>query len=329
MSTPVRGKLPLSATDGSPFHPGEQAVQERLGVRAKLEQIGRRIVRDFMPDEHRELFEDLPFVLVGSADATGKLWASVLFGEPGFVRSPTATSLVVSTPALPGDPLVDNLRVAAPLGVLGIELPTRRRNRANGRVALVETDRFELTVEQSFGNCPKYIQARAGTFVAARSAAEPTHEGAALSENAHGLLQRSDTTFIATSSRQPAQGGAEGIDVSHRGGRPGFIRVDTESNGTVLTMPDFSGNFMFQTFGNLELEPRAGLLAFDFESGDVLSLTGSARVLWDDPRIESFAGAERLLEYRVERGLLWRGVAPNWSRPELSPHLRGTGTWRP
>jgi hypothetical protein len=59
----------------------------------------------------------------------------------------------------------------------------------------------------------------------------------------------------------------------------------------------------------------------------VLSLTGSARVIWDGPEVSSFAGAERLLQFRPSAGLLWHGVLRNWSRAEQSPQLSGTGTW--
>ena len=310
----------------SPFHAGEQAVQERFGLRERLQQTGRRMVRDFMPDEHRELFEDLPFVVAGSADTEGQVWASLLIGEPGFVQSPNAKSLLINALPLPQDPLRQSLREGAPLGLLGIELPTRRRNRANGHVARAAADSFELTVEQSFGNCNKYIQARAGLF-AAPPDLQPTREGSRLSIEAQRLLTHSDTSFLATSSREPERGGAHGLDVSHRGGRPGFIRAAAVNDATLLTMPDFSGNFLFNSFGNLEQNPHAGLLALDFDSGDVLSVTGQARVIWDGPEVDAFDGAERLLQFRVERGLLWRGIARGWSGPELSPHLRGTGAW--
>lgn len=311
----------------SPFHAGERAVQARIGVRERIEQIGQRVLRPFMPDQHRELFEDLPFVVAASSDARGRLWASLLSGAPGFIQSPTARTLLVGAEPWPSDPLRDNLRAGAPLGLLGIELPTRRRNRANGRVLVAADSGFELEVEQSFGNCPKYIQSRAGSFAAARDVRPPELLSASLSLEARQLLQQTDTTFIATSSRHPEQGGAEGLDVSHRGGRPGFIRVTASDQSTLLTMPDFLGNFMFSTLGNLEQDPRAGLLALDFASGAALSITGSARVLWDGAGLDPFAGAERFLEIQVESGLLWHDVARGWTAPELSPHLRDTGAW--
>jgi predicted pyridoxine 5'-phosphate oxidase superfamily flavin-nucleotide-binding protein len=313
--------------DGSPFHEGERAVQSRIGVRERIEQTGRRIVRDSMPAEHREFFEDLPFLLVGSADLAGGVWASLLVGEPGFVRAPTPNRLQVQARPLPGDPLAQGLRVGAPLGLLGIELSTRRRNRANGHVAGVGNGEFELDVDQSFGNCKQYIQARAGSFAEPAAVRPPTREEAQLSAEALGVLARADTTFIATSSRDAERGGAEGVDVSHRGGRPGFISARMHDGTTLLTLPDFSGNFMFNTFGNLEVNPRAGFLALDFESGAVLSLSGSARVIWDGSAVEAFEGAERLLEFRPESGRLWRRVLAEWSEPQPSPNLRDTGVW--
>lgn len=327
--TAARAKPPGWGGVESPFHPGEQAVQARFGLRERLEQTGRRIVRDFMPDEHRELFEDLPFVVAGSSDSAGQVWASLLIGEPGFVRSPNAKALVIAARPLAQDPLQQSLRQGAPLGLLGIELPTRRRNRANGHVARAAGGSFELTVEQSFGNCNKYIQARGGSFAAPPPGVQPSLEGSLLSANAERILAGSDTSFLATGSRNPERGGAEGLDVSHRGGRPGFIRAEPHDGGTLLTMPDFSGNFLFNSFGNLEQNPHAGLLVLDFDSGDLLSVTGSARVIWEGPEVEAFAGAERLLQLHVARGLLWRGIARGWSRPEPSPHLLGTGTWPP
>jgi len=295
--------------DGSPFHEGEQQVQERIGVRERVERMGRNIIRDFMPAEHREFFEDLPFLVVGSADSAGALWASLLPGEPGFVQAPGPRSLEVSAEPLPGDPLLNNLRLGAPLGVLGIEVATRRRNRANGRIARVGAGRFELSVEQSFGNCKQYIHARAGVFLVPPEARpHPVAEAAELSTAARDILARADTTFIATASRSAASGGSEGVDVSHRGGPSGFIHSERSASGSVLTLPDYSGNFMFNTFGNLEVNPRAGFLVLDFEMGALLSLTGKARVLWEDARIGAFPNAERLLELRVQSGWLWRNI---------------------
>ena len=306
----------MDAAD-SPFHAGERATQERAGVRERIERGGRRMIRDYMPEEHRLFFEQLPFVLVGSLDAASRPWASLLRGEPGFVTSPNPRSLIIDAAASAGDPLRENLRAGAPLGLLGIQLETRRRNRANGRVIWSSERGFELGVEQSFGNCQQYIQSRQR---GAPIATGPSEAGGALvSARGNALLAACDTAFLASASAHPEHGGREGVDVSHRGGLPGFIHVDTLHDRTRLTLPDFRGNFMFNTLGNIEVNPRAGLLACDFENGDLLSLSGAARVIWDGPELASFAGAERLLQIDVEAHVLLGGaLGERWSAPEFA-----------
>jgi len=322
---------PPGMGDESPFHAGERAIHERLGIAARMQRGGRRMISDFMSDEHREFFEQLPFLLVGSLDAAGRPWASWLSGPPGFVSAPTPHSLMVARLPDARDPLVANLRAGAPLAALGIELETRRRNRANGHVAWVGDRGFELRVEQSFGNCKQYIQSRTvtGPKPVVRGDTFPQgRQGARLGSSALEIVARADTAFLATASAAPPRGGSEGVDVSHRGGRPGFLRASDEGSHTRLTLPDFYGNFMFNSFGNIEVNPRAGLLMVDFESGDLLSLTGAARVLWDEPRVSEYSGAERLLEIDVdEHVILTNALGERWSAPEFSAQLDGTG-WK-
>lgn len=313
-AAPPRLQKPLGwEREQSPFHEGEQRVQARVGVRERIERMGRNIVRDFMPAEHREFFEDLPFLLVGSVDRQGAVWASLLPGEPGFIQAPTPRSLQGRALPLPGDPLASNLFVGAPLGLLGIELATRRRNRVNGRVAQITNGVLDVNVDQSFGNCKQYIHPRAGVFAAPAARALPTREQPRLTPEALAILAQADTSFIATSSHDAERGGIEGVDVSHRGGPPGFIHTEQTETDTRLMLPDYSGNFMFNSFGNLEVNPHAGLLALDFRAGALLSLTGTARVIWDDPRVALFEGAQRLLEFRVQSGWLWRGILQQWA----------------
>lgn len=332
---PVPAKPALRGWPGerSPFHRGERTVQERAGVRERMEQVGRRVIRDFMPDQHRELFGKLPFLLVGSLDARRRPWASVLVGQPGFVSTPDSRTMRVDTRPGYGDPLEANLAAGVKVGLLGIQPETRRRNRANGIVAESDARGFVVRVEQSFGNCPKYIQARQPEFLAEPSsvhAPRPVHrEGAILSASSAALVGRADTFFIATASASAnAADPVEGADVSHRGGKPGFVRVTQESGRTVLTAPDFAGNLHFNTFGNIAINPRAGVLFVDFDSGDVLSLTGTAEVVWDGPELASFAGALRLLRFSIDEGVRIENAVPlRWSRAEFAPQLAATGSW--
>jgi uncharacterized protein len=317
--------------EGSPFHPGEQEVQRRVGVRDQIERAGRNMVRDYMPEQHREMFEALPLLVVGSVDKAGHLWASLLAGQPGFIRSPSPKLLRINAQSALGDPLNEQLGLGSPLGLLGIQLETRRRNRENGRIIARDATSFTVEIDQSFGNCRQYIQAREPTYDAKLlgTATPPQVESSHLSARARELLGNTDTFFIATASLDPASGrGGEGVDVSHRGGRPGFVRVSDTALGTRLTIPDFRGNFIFNTIGNLEVNPRAGIVCADFQTGDVLSLTGTARAIWDGPELDSFEGADRLLSFEVESGIfLERALPLRFEGLVPSPDLLGTGIW--
>lgn len=310
----------------SPFHAGARAVQARVGVEAELDRVGRRTVRAYLTEQLRAFFPQLPFVLVGSADGAGQPWASFLCAPPGFVTAPTTTTLWIARDVVASDPLLNNLKVGRPLGVLGIELATRRRNRVNGYVATVTAAGFELAVTQAFGNCPKYIQARTCDFVAATSPPTPAPALAQCSDSltapAQALIARADTAFIAT-----AYAGTETapVEVSHRGGKPGFVRID---DAHTLTMPDFVGNFHFRTLGNLSLYPRAGLLFLDFANGDLLQIAADVELIWDGPLVASFAGAERVLRFRVRTIRHVAQALPlRFSAPSYSPFLAATGAW--
>ena len=186
----VPAPLPGWPHEAPPFHPGEVAAQARAGVRERMAAGGRRAIRGIMPDQHRDFFAMLPFIVVGSLDRQGRPWASILSGRPGFLQSPDPRTLTVAARPAYGDPLGDNLAAGAPIGLLGIQLETRRRNRMNGTVTEWADGRFAVTVGQSFGNCPQYIQARRPSFVAEPDSlgeARPVHaEGPVLSPRGGG-----------------------------------------------------------------------------------------------------------------------------------------------
>ncbi len=310
------------------FHEGERAVQARVGavVRERLAQMGPRVIRDFMPDQHREFFQQLPFVLAGTVDADGQPWASVLAAPPGFIHSPDAHHLKVRALPLPGDPLQHTLVDGADIGLLGIEPHTRRRNRMNGVVQNLGASGFDVVLSQSFGNCPKYIQAREPVYLDVQAASAPVvHESTGLDAAARRMVSQADTFFIATAYAGEGVGAAGGVDVSHRGGKPGFVRIDAD--GT-LTVPDFLGNFFFNTLGNLTVNPRAGLLFIDFDSGDLLYLAVTAEIVWEGAELQAFEGAQRLLKLKVVSSRRVEAALPlRWGAAELSPVLASTGQW--
>jgi uncharacterized protein len=310
----------------SPFHAGELAIQSRLGVQEQIDKQGRRVIRDYLPEQFRQFFSQLPYVIVGTADEVGNPWASILVGKPGFLSAPNDRTLQVTAKPLLGDPLINTLVNGIDIGLLGIELHTRRRNRLNGTVAAIHSDSFDVQVGQSFGNCPQYIQARMFELDE-NTPTTPTlvQQIAIFGEVEQAMIKASDTFFIATAYQDESAGAARGVDVSHRGGKSGFVRID---NDRTLTIPDFSGNHHFNTFGNLVLNPHAGLLFVDFDQGNLLYLTGSAEVIWEGAEISAYEGAERLLRFYLKRGYRVDGSLPlRWSTPEFSPFLDRMGSW--
>lgn len=306
--------------DVAPFHAGELAVQQRAGVTAAAGAAGRRGIRRFMPDQHRTFFAQLPFFVLGGVDAHAQPWATLRVGMPGFVTAPDARTLHIDGDALPGDPLAGAWQPDAPLGGLGIEFDTRRRNRVNGVVRAVDGGALTISVEQSFGNCAKYIQGRKATFVAREGDASGRADVSdRLSDADRALLAQADTFFVASANTSADAGAARGADVSHRGGMPGFVRVD---DACTLTTPDFSGNRFFNTLGNLQHDPRAGLLFIDFDSGDVLYVAARAEIVWDGPLVASFDGAQRVVRFHVREVRRTRGALPfRWSAPERAPQF--------
>jgi predicted pyridoxine 5'-phosphate oxidase superfamily flavin-nucleotide-binding protein len=199
----------------------------------------------------------------------------------------------------------------------------------NGIVRGLNASGFAVELSQSFGNCPKYIQAREPVYVDRPVPAKGpvTHESAQLSDAARRMIEQADTLFIATAYAGDGEqaGRAGGVDVSHRGGKPGFVRVE---GGGLLTVPDFVGNYFFNTLGNLVVNPRAGLLFIDFDTGDLLYLAVTADIIWDGPEVDSFAGAQRLMRLKVQSMRLVEDSLPlRWGEAELSPVLEATGTW--
>ena len=317
----------LNKKNQSPFHKGEKAIQTQLGVRDRMERFGQRVIRDHMPEQHQEFYRQLPFIIIGHADHNGFPWASILFKHSGLLQSPDKKHLIINSRAIKGDPLASTLDEnykqgkQTKLGILGIELNSRRRNRLAVHVSEYSQHKIELEVDQSFGNCPKYIQARDLTFISKEDHQQHTQQVQQFSQldaKATQLIENSDTFFIASYIEDKGGKDSEGADVSHRGGKPGFVQV----NNNTLIIPDYQGNYYFNTLGNILENPKAGLLFIDFDSGDVLMLSGAAHIIWESEEMKTFEGAHRLLKFTLGKGLLIRHALPfKWTKAEQSPFL--------
>jgi ferredoxin-NADP reductase/predicted pyridoxine 5'-phosphate oxidase superfamily flavin-nucleotide-binding protein len=280
----------------SPFHRGERIVQERLGV-CEIEDWARKVVRGYLPEEHRDFHTTLPFLVLGARDKDGRPWATLLDGPDGFVTSPDNQHLTINATPAPGDALEDSFETGSDVGILGIELATRRRNRVNGRVAENAAGGFTLRVDQTFGNCPQYIRERAWHRINGVPPGKAV-SGSTLTPSQRTWIESADTFFIATGYRGEGETAAFGMDASHRGGNRGFVEVLDHSR---IHFPDYAGNNHFNTIGNLVLDPKAGFLFVDFETGGLLQLSGTVSIDWESDALAEVPGARRLVTLTIER----------------------------
>jgi predicted pyridoxine 5'-phosphate oxidase superfamily flavin-nucleotide-binding protein len=272
------------------YHSGEIAAQARAGVREEATRIGNILVPNIPASAQSFLL--LPqMVVVSTLDAQGRIWASLLVGEPGFLRAVNPTTLEIHATPRPGDPLGENLRPSAFIGMIAIDPLNTKRFRINGRI-LEFSERLLVRTEQVYINCPKYIQRRELTVVGGSNEGQLTSisQTRRLSQQQQEEIRRADTFFIASINPE------SGADASHRGGNPGFVHVLGED---LLLFPDYAGNTMFQTFGNLILDSRAGLLFINFMHGGTLQLTGKANIIWDEKLAASLPGAQRLVLFEI------------------------------
>lgn len=291
-----------------PFHAGEREMQRRAGGLEEAEATGR-IIASSLPKAAGRFLARQRLVVAASLDSRGRVWASLLTGPAGFVEPVDPQLLRLAAQPAAGDPIAENLETRPELGLLVLDPATRQRMRFNGR-GLRRAEGVFLLVQQVYGNCPKYIQLRRLEGDAEAAKAIPTRVSTALDGRQRAFVAGADTFFIG--SFHP-EGGA---DASHRGGRPGFVRV---LDANRLAFDDYPGNGMFNTLGNLLAHPQAGLLFLDFATGDVLQLTGEARV-GDDFTV--VFRADEVRETPGQSSLRYRLVEPSPSNPPLSRDSR-------
>lgn len=279
------------------FHAGEREVQERASEEAQAVR-NAAVIADSIMGAALPFVAAQPMVVVGSVDAIGDVWASMVMGEPGFMTASDPHTIDFDLTRVfrdPHDPLWENLKQDRRAGLLMIELTTRRRLRVNGSMEMVTPERLQLRVDESYPNCPKYIQRRHLGRVTTHAERAPVapRTGNALDASTKALIETGDTMFVAS----VAPGG--GVDASHRGGPPGFVRILDERT---LRVPDYVGNSMFNTLGNFAAYPRAGLLFPDFERSRVLQLVGRPEIRWDlgDSREET-GGTRRYWDFIIDR----------------------------
>lgn len=298
------------------YHRGELAVQNQAGVQAEAAWLGKNINAIIQPSA-QDFLRSQESAIAGTIDTNGKVWASLLTGEPGFIQTITEHTVRINAAPIPGDPFKENL-LQHEIGILVIDLATRRRLRINGRAELQLDGSIYVHTKQVYYNCPKYIQTRHLDISATKAPArQEIQHSDSLNSKQQQWITQTDTFFIA--SFHPTSG----VDASHRGGYPGFVRV---LNASKLVFPDYAGNNMFNTLGNIFVNPRAGLLFIDFEHGNTLQLTGKARIIWDAECLKEFAGAERLVEFEIKQVLeITHASSLHWQFGKYSPFNPASG----
>lgn len=289
------------------YHPGELAVQQRMGQEAIATRVGR-MIRTEVPETAAAFLAEQPMVVVTAADDESRMWTSLIAGPPGFVRADDARTIIIDALSAAGDPLRDVLRGPRQIGMIAIEPQTRRRMRVNGTAEPAGTG-LRVHPEQVYSNCPKYISRRDIVEVGSATELPRAHRGESLTDRQQALMMSADAFFVGSAD---ATGNA---DASHRGGNPGFLQVLSPRR---LRWPDYRGNSMFMTLGNIDANPRCGLLVVDWASGSTIQLTGTAEINWDEA--DPNAGAQCAVDFTVDAVVELTHVSPlRWGTAELSP----------
>lgn len=279
----------------TPWHNGEVQIHKSLGITEKMNKLGQLMIRDHMPDQHREFYVGLEFLVLSALDETGRVWPFIWAGQLGFISSPDPKHLVIKNGSLSGQPDGLLLREGDKISILGIVPETKRRNRLNGTIIRTDRTEIEVRVDQSYGNCPRYIHVREkGENI--RSGIVEDRETLSIEDKT--FIAASDTLFIASRVAEVESDPRKGIDINHRGGPTGFIKLRAENS---LVIPDYAGNNFFNTFGNILNDPRTGVLIPNFQTGDLLTLNGKAEVVLNDPAGTELYGSHRYLVFTPDK----------------------------
>lgn len=305
------------------YHSGETQLQQAVGVRERTEELSRILMKDHLIPQHRDFFAGLEYLFLSAVDTTGRLRAVMVSGTQGFLSTPNEKTLRLD--ALSSDALthlgdlahVGDFAPDTKVGVIGIDLSNRRRNRMHGKIADVQNTHIDIHVTQSYGNCPKYINIRDLSQHFTSTHTPVSISRPSLDETDFAAIRAADIFFIASYFDAGQGSPYEGADMSHRGGNPGFVHVDRDT----LTVPDYFGNNLFNTFGNLLMTPATALLFIDFRTGETRQITGTAKIIDDPGLVTRFPKALRLLQVKVTGVTATTNATPlRWVPGETSPY---------
>ena len=300
----------------TPFHKGEIDLQARAGASTELAVMANRAITNFMPMQHQTFLMMQPMIFVGAEDQQQDIWASTLVGKPGFIQIHDKYKFTINSQFVDIDPLAGNLKAGDEMGLLGFQFEIRLRNRISAKLTDVTDSNMTLEVKQCYGNCPKYIQRRQGKMITPREAPKSIAFDC-FDEEMSFFIDAVDSLFIASQHIDGDENLNRGVDVSHRGGMPGFVRI--VDNKTLL-IPDYIGNNFFNTMGNISLNPKVGIQFLDYENGHRVMVTGTTEIIWAEDEELPFDGVDRMIRFILKHGYHLKNIFPfEWEFKGYSP----------
>ena len=314
------------------FHPGELTLQSSIDAVEKMAPIGERLIRNVLIEQHKNFYPELSCIFIGALDDQARPWATLAYGKAGFIHAASDTSLRIDARPIGEAPLNLELCNQADVGLLGLNFSNRRRNRLNGTVNHSDKNSFSVELKQSYGNCPKYIQIRDTKYDFNLGQVTDTQSFTSLDRETTEIIRSCDCFFIASAYLEPdikhpnnhsdTKTSAYGVDVSHRGGKPGFVKVT--DNGQIV-WDDYPGNKFFNTLGNILANPQTGLLFIDFDKGDLFLLNGKTSIHdYPEAQITSMSTGKILRQaiFNLEQGIRFSmDNTLSWPTIEYSPAL--------
>ncbi|KAF2196595.1 hypothetical protein GQ43DRAFT_484820 [Delitschia confertaspora ATCC 74209] len=316
------------------FHSGEEKMHQLLRI-----PHNDNPTSSMLTPQASFILQSAPLMAVGALDADSRPWTSLWGGKPGFSR-PLGGGIVGTRTVVDGvhDPVVQALVDGSEKGAvvegkgkmvsaLAIDLINRKRMKVFGRMVAGSLGEVEMEgsgkvqdqlqlvtkIEQSLGNCPKYLNQYVVQSAPIDSRLLST--SANLSPEGVALVAKADMFFLSSSTTSD-------MDTNHRGGAPGFVRLLSNGiSGAQLVYPEYSGNRLYQTLGNLQVNPKVGITFPDFVTGDVLYLTGTAEILVAKDAAALLPGSNLTLKITVQEARFVRDGLPfRGERKDLSPY---------
>jgi predicted pyridoxine 5'-phosphate oxidase superfamily flavin-nucleotide-binding protein len=279
----------------SQYHSGERKAQQLAGEQ-DIADSREGMMRSSIPRQVFDWLTEQTLLAIATMDATEHLWATVVPGRPGFLHADAnGTHLWVDRIMPPS--VLSNLKSGGNIGLLAIDLISRQRMRINGNATALPAG-LHVSVQEAFFNCPKYITRRVALPSTAQNEFTKQEGDHLLAEHLQ-LLNETDLLFLATTHPD------RGLDVSHRGGDPGFVQLLPDGR---IRLPDYPGNSLFNSLGNLLIDSRIALAIPNLRTGTILQVTGTATIQWHDrDEDNSTGGTHRFVDitpiaWRIEAG---------------------------